>query len=148
MLLNGMIFSEVVHEVCWSFFPLKIKLMLGLAAFEPVELHVHGFWCFGNHCINNEAMCQSVISCDNHFGLVVTHFLECLLQEQGILTIVEESCKFSFRCGRHNMSDDYCQGEDSTIVWCIAIMVSEEVVSPYVAFPVRFRQEADIWVHS
>ena len=38
------------------------------------------------------------------------------------------------------MSDDGCQGEESTIVWCITVMVSDEVMSPHVAVGVRLRQ--------
>ena len=40
---------------------------------------------------------------------------------------------------------NYCgEGENSTIVWCIAVLISEEVVSTNMAFAVLFREIASI----
>ena len=110
-----MVFSVVFSQVWWSLFLLEIKLVLGLVALKPVELHVHGFWCLRICCVSDKAMCSRVISCENRFRRV-SYFLECLMQGHCIFRVVQESGKFSFRWWGHNMSDDCCQGEDSAIL--------------------------------
>jgi hypothetical protein len=73
------VLGPVVSLVGWSRAPEISKLILGFAASEPMELHVHSFSAPGLNVVVYNTMGFCVV--DLHWGgwLFVVHFLICLL---------------------------------------------------------------------
>ena len=146
-MITVMVFSVVIGKVCWSTFPLKVELLLGLAAFQSVESHVHGLWCFRNHCLYDEAMGSSIIGGDDFLGcwcpisLSVwchgTAFLQ--LQKRAVSSDIEAKDTIHGMMakgwGQHHCLVDCCHYLWGSNIW-------------QCSFCYQFWQITSIWVHS
>ena len=139
VMCTGMVLCTVSSKICWSTFPVEVILLLCMMVFEPVELHIHGFWCFRNHGASDETMGCRII-CHNisfqEFDIMGQHFYNCR-REELVWSLLP----------RNQMKDDDRQGKDCPVVGHINGVIRKKVISTKMAFAARFWEVAIIRVH-
>jgi hypothetical protein len=73
----GMMFAGIISTIVSTATAEIEKLMLGVAALEPMEALIHRFGCFWSHGSHGWSLGSDVVSGDHGlFDLGMTHFFE------------------------------------------------------------------------
>ena len=76
MVQGGMMLCTVVGEVLVSWCPVVAKVVLGVAASEPPEAHVHIFEHLVHHGLVGESSGGGVVALKGRGGLIPSHLHE------------------------------------------------------------------------
>ena len=60
----SVVLGWVVAQVCGSWCPTELELVLVDSIFNPVEAHVNGFGTFLFEIAVDDAVCGAIVSCD------------------------------------------------------------------------------------
>ena len=95
---------------------IKMELILGGSATQPVKLHVHRFVMKRQDCVVSDAVSSGVISLKGIRWLRTTHFKECLEYGNHFLCSDKHGGKFVFSGRRHDKLDNLSDGKNGDIV--------------------------------
>ena len=124
----SVVFGWVVSQVCGSWCPSELELVLVDSIFNPVEAHVNCFGTFLFELTVDDAVRGAIVSCDCSGWLGVSQFDECASDGDCLLCIEEDSCNFCLGGGCHNIFDYLGKYEDGAIEEG-AVGVGEVVIS-------------------
>ena len=79
------VLSAVVAVVVLSTVPVDAELLLGFAASEPVEAHVHRLRLFGDNCVVSDANGGGVVGLDGRWGC--GHFILLRVLRNGTICL-------------------------------------------------------------
>ena len=71
-----MMLGPIICSVVFARAPIEFELLLGFAATEPMETHVHRFGATGLDVVVDDSKCGTVVGFDWGFGLFVAHLCE------------------------------------------------------------------------
>ncbi len=60
----AVVLGPIVGSVVGTTTPVDTKLVLGFAAMQPVEMHVHGFSASRLNVVGDNAVCSAVVGLD------------------------------------------------------------------------------------
>ena len=130
MVRRTMMFGPIVGSVVGSWMPVVAKLVLGVTALQPVELHVH---CFGASWLNvvvDNAMGCAVVGLDGCGRLLVAHLFEEVLHGDCFTGVNVKGTKFVFGCTEHDGLEYFGNVEHGPIVgWVINVGGAEKVAA-------------------
>jgi hypothetical protein len=110
MMFGGVMLCEVVGSIEFCLAPVNVKLFLANAVSNPVKAHVDRFGAFLLDRVIRKTFGGCVISFQGCGRLWVAYFGYTGADGACLLTIVEQTRQFSFRCDRddllHNVTHD------------------------------------------
>ena len=128
-----MVFRPIIGAVGVAGTPVITKLLLGFAASEPMEPHVH---CFCSACLDiacDNTVSGAVVRLDGCGRLLVSHFFEEVAHWDGFACVYVESAKFGFSGTRHDSFEDLGDVEDGAVVGGVLNIRGAEKVSTHAA---------------
>ena len=115
MVLDWMMFGDIISFVVESFFPMDVKLALALTIAEPVKTHVHGFGAFLLDVVVHDASGDFVVELNRSGTLAMSEFFQCGAHGDEVLAVEEASTGFGFLCRGHDGVDDFAEDVDGAI---------------------------------
>jgi hypothetical protein len=112
-----------------------------------METHVHCFCLSWLDVIIDNTECRAVVSFYRRWGLLVSHFFECMLLGDGLAGVDIQHTEFSFGSGGHDGLDELGKVEDRAIVFGVGGVVGQEKVSAGAAACFGFAQIGGVAVH-
>ena len=73
---GAVMLGPVIGPVVFARAPIEFELLLGFAATEPMETHVHRFGAMGLDVVVDDSKCGTVVGFDRGFRLFVAHLCE------------------------------------------------------------------------
>jgi hypothetical protein len=113
-----------------------------------METHVNCFSLLRLDVIIDNAKCRAVVGLYRHWGLLVSHFFECVSLEDSLGGIDIQCTKFGFGGRRHDGLDELDKVEDHPIVFRVSGIGGQEKVSAGAAVCFGFAQIGDVAVHN
>jgi hypothetical protein len=98
-----------------------------------METHVHSFHSLWLDVIIHNSKCRAVVGLYQHWGLLVSHFFECMLLGDGLAGIYIQRTEFGSGSREHDGLDELGKVEDRTIVFGVGSVCGQEKVSAGVA---------------
>ncbi len=113
-----------------------------------MKTHVHCFHLSWLDVIIDNAKCRAVVGLYWHWGLLVSHFLECMLLGDGLVGVDVQRTKFGFGGRGHDGLDKLGKVEDRAIVFGVGSVGGQEKVSASAAACFRFAQIGGVAVYN
>jgi hypothetical protein len=144
---SAVVFCPIVCAIGVAWAPEVSELLLPLAALLPIETHVHCFHLSRLGVIIDNAECRTVVGLYRHWGLLVSHFFECMLLGDGLAGVDIQRTKFGFGGRGHDGLDELGKVEDHAIVFGVGGVGGQEKVSAGAAACFGFARIGGIAVH-
>ena len=137
---GGVVFCDVIAKVGVSGWPVGAKLLLIVAASEPMKSHIHGLGAFGLDGIGHNTKGRGVVDLNGGWGLGMAHGFEELSLRDGLTRVDEECAEFGFGRRGHDCFDDLGDSEYSAVVGGICIVFGQKEMSSSTAARLGFGQ--------
>ena len=83
------------------------------------------------HSSANDSACCVAISCKWRWWLWEAHVDEVVANRDGLLSIHKETTNFGFRCGSHDVANDFSKDKDESVKH-LTLFVAEEMITSHV----------------
>ncbi len=144
---GAVVFCPIVCAIGVAWAPELLELLLRLAALKPMETHVHCFHSLRLDVIIDSAKCHAVVGLYQRWGLLASHFFECVSLGDGLAGVDVQCTKFGFGGGGHDSLDEFGKVEDRAIIFGFGGVGGQEKVSASAAACFGFAQIGGIAVH-
>jgi hypothetical protein len=130
VMCSAVVFCPIVCAIGVTWVPEVSELLLHLAASKPMETHVHCFCLLRLDVIIDNAKCHAVVGLYRHWGLLVSHFFECMSLGDGLAGVDIQCTKFSFRGRGHNGLDELVKVRTASLSSRLAVLVDRKKCPP------------------